>query len=92
MHQAHNRHLTYVLEKADDVLINKSFIDFRDLSVKLAGVFSGSARSKHRLDVLKIVKDCIDYAFVDAPKKLSFLEGAVLHFVSKLPTQDIVEM
>ncbi|KAM5573755.1 hypothetical protein ABKV19_013347 [Rosa sericea] len=27
-----------------------------------------------------------------APKQLSFLEGAVLHFVSKLPTPDILEI
>ncbi|CAM8979400.1 unnamed protein product [Rhodiola kirilowii] len=90
--RAHHRHLTYQLERVDEVLVNKSFMDFHDLSIKLAGVFSGTARNKHRQDVLKIVKDCIVYAFVDAPKKLSFLEGAVLHFVSKLPTQDIAEI
>ena len=52
----------------------------------------GAARNKHRSDILKIVKDGIDYAFVDAPKQLSFLEGAVLHFVSKLPTPDVLDM
>uniref|UniRef100_A0A7N0ULZ7 Cohesin subunit SA-3 n=1 Tax=Kalanchoe fedtschenkoi TaxID=63787 RepID=A0A7N0ULZ7_KALFE len=90
--RAHHRHLTFLRGSADQVLVNKSLMDFHDLSVRLSGVFAGSARNKHRLDVLKIVKDGIDYAFADAPKQLSFLEGAVLHFVSKLPTQDIVEI
>ncbi|KAI7981903.1 CSC1-like protein [Camellia lanceoleosa] len=43
-------------------------------------------------DILKIVKDGIEYAFVDAPKQLSFLDGAVVHFISKLPTPDILEI
>jgi cohesin complex subunit SA-1/2 len=52
----------------------------------------GAARNKHRSDILKIARDGIEYAFVDSPKQLSFLEGAVLHFVSKLPVVDILEM
>lgn len=52
----------------------------------------GAARNKHRPDILKIVKEGIEFAFVDAPKQLSFLENAVLPFVPKLPTADVLEM
>ncbi|KAL7200014.1 hypothetical protein ACSBR2_022176 [Camellia fascicularis] len=37
-------------------------------------------------------QDGIEYAFVDAPKQLSFLDGVVVHFISKLPTPDILEI
>jgi cohesin complex subunit SA-1/2 len=52
----------------------------------------GAARNKHKSDILKIVRDGIEYAFLDAPKQLSFLEGTVVHFVPKLPVIDILEM
>lgn len=68
------------------------FSECKDLAARLSGTFVGAARNKHRSDILKIVKDGIDYAFVDAPKQLSFLEAAVLHFVSKLPASDVADM
>lgn len=77
---------------SDKSLIEKSFVECRELSARLSGTFMGAARNKHRSEILKIVKEGIEYAFVDAPRQLSFLEGAVLHFVSKLPTPDILDM
>lgn len=70
----------------------KSFQECKDLATRLSGTFVGAARSKHRADILKIVKDGIEFAFLDSPKQLSFLDGVVLHFVSKLPTLDILDM
>jgi cohesin complex subunit SA-1/2 len=67
-------------------------LECKNLAVQLSGTFIGAARNKHRSDILKLVKDGIEYAFVDAPKHLSFLEAAVVHFVSKLPAPDVLEM
>ena len=81
------------LSKSDDESVtSKSLIECKDLAARLSGTFMGAARSKHRSDILKIVRDGIEYAFLNSPKQLSFLEGAVLHFVSKLPVVDILEM
>lgn len=71
---------------------NDSFSECKKLSAQLSGIFIGAARNKNRPDILKIVKNGIEYAFVDAPKQLSFLEAAVLHFVSKLPASDVLEI
>lgn len=76
----------------DEASASKLFQECKDLATRLSGTFVGAARNKHRSDILKIVSDGIEYAFADAPKHLSFLDGAVLHFVSKLPTPDILEM
>lgn len=80
------------LESNDYSLAGKSFQECKDLAARLSGMFVGAARNKHLSDIMKIVKDGIDYAFIDAPKQISFLDGAVVHFVSKLPTPDILEM
>ncbi|WCJ21441.1 Cohesin subunit SA-3 [Euphorbia peplus] len=76
----------------DGSFSERTFQDCKDLAARLSGTFVGAARHKHRADISKIVKEGIEYAFVDAPKQLSFLESAVLQFVSKLPTTDIVEL
>ncbi|XP_065861246.1 sister-chromatid cohesion protein 3 [Euphorbia lathyris] len=89
--RAHQRHEE--LSRSDDGSSSgKSFQDCKELSARLSGTFMGAARHKHRADILKIVKEGIEYAFVDAPKQLSFLESAVLQFVSKLPATDIMEI
>lgn len=54
--------------------------------------FVGAARNKHRSDILNIVTAGIEYAFSNAPKHLSFLDGAMLNFVSKLPAADVLDM
>ncbi|XP_030947557.1 sister-chromatid cohesion protein 3-like [Quercus lobata] len=90
--RAYCRHIVELSKSDEEPLTSKSFIECKDLATRLSGTFMGAARNKHRSDILKMVKDGIDYAFVDAPKQLSFLEGAVLHFVSKLPTPDVLDI
>ncbi|KAI8522779.1 hypothetical protein RHMOL_Rhmol13G0023100 [Rhododendron molle] len=90
--RAYHRHKVVALESNDDTLAGKSFQECKDLAARLSGTFVGAARNKHVSDILKIVKDGIAYAFIDAPKQVSFLDGAVVHFVSKLPTPDILEI
>ncbi|KAL4603123.1 hypothetical protein ACB092_10G103000 [Castanea dentata] len=90
--RAYRRHVVELSKSDEEPLTSKSFIECKDLATRLSGTFMGAARNKHRSDILKIVKDGIDYAFIDAPKQLSFLEGAVLHFVSKLPTPDVLDI
>ncbi|XP_062087056.1 sister-chromatid cohesion protein 3-like isoform X2 [Humulus lupulus] len=82
-------YLRYMVELSRS---DKYFRDCEELASRLSGTFVGAARNKHRLDILKIVKDGIEHAFVDAPKQLGFLEASVLPFVSKLPTPDILEI
>lgn len=82
-----------VMSSSDDVddISAKLYKDCKDLSARLSGTFVGAGRSKHRADILKIVKDGIEFAFLDAPKHLAFLDF-VVNFVSKLPRPDILEM
>ncbi|KAJ7977482.1 sister-chromatid cohesion protein 3 [Quillaja saponaria] len=88
--KAYHRH-TELSRSEDDSLTSNSIQECKDLAARLSGTFVGAARNKHRMDILKVVKDGIEYAFVDAPKHLAFLE-ALLHFVSKLPTSDVLEI
>ncbi|KAK4747258.1 hypothetical protein SAY87_026295 [Trapa incisa] len=92
LEKAHLRYMAEVLRDDDQSLVRKLFQDCKDLSTRLSAMFTGGARNKHRLEILKIVRDGIDYAFSDAPKQLSFLECSVLHFVSKLPHVDILDI
>ncbi|KAG2406635.1 Sister-chromatid cohesion protein [Vigna angularis] len=64
----------------------------KDLAARLSGTFIGAARMKYRPEILKVVRDGIEYAFINAPKQLSFLEEAVLHFLPKLPGPDLNEI
>lgn len=90
--RAYQRHLV-VMSSSDDVddLSAKLYKDCKDLSVRLSGTFVGAARSKYRADITKIVKDGIEFAFLDAPKHLLFLD-CVVDFVYKLPTPDILDI
>ncbi|XP_078445011.1 sister-chromatid cohesion protein 3 isoform X2 [Wolffia australiana] len=71
---------------------HKSIENCKELAVRLSGMFIGAARNKHRAQILKIVEDGVSFAFLEPPKKLSFLEAAVLPFVSKLPSSDILDV
>ncbi|KAH7517148.1 hypothetical protein FEM48_Zijuj09G0031600 [Ziziphus jujuba var. spinosa] len=90
--KAYHRYMVEHSKGDDESLANKYFQECKELAARLSGTFIGAARNKHRLDILKIVKYGIEHAFIDAPKQLSFLEGSVLHFVSKLPTPDILDV
>ncbi|KAF8006570.1 hypothetical protein BT93_K0772 [Corymbia citriodora subsp. variegata] len=90
--KAFQRHMVELSRGSDESFTGKSSQECRDLAVRLSSMFVGAARNKHRTEILKIVKDGIDYAFLDAPKHLSFLEYSVLHFVSKLPAPDIMDV
>ncbi|XXG54284.1 hypothetical protein AAC387_Pa03g2208 [Persea americana] len=90
--RAYQRHVEELSKSDDESLISKSFKICKDLATRLSGTFVGAARNKHRTHLLKIVKDGVSFAFLDAPKQLSFLEGAVVQFVSKLPTSDAIDI
>lgn len=89
--RAHERYLV-ALFSDDDESARKTFHECEDLASGLAKTFGNAARNKHRSDLLNIVTGGIQYAFTDAPKHLSFLDGAVLHFISKLPPSDIMNI
>ncbi|XP_022758099.1 sister-chromatid cohesion protein 3-like [Durio zibethinus] len=86
--RAYHRHVE-LSESDDESLKSESFLECKNLAARLAGIFVGAARNKHRPEILKIVKEGIEYAFQDAPKQLSFLESSVLHFASRLSVPDI---
>ncbi|RZC93867.1 hypothetical protein C5167_016561 [Papaver somniferum] len=89
--RAYNRHVLEVSKSDDESLTSKSLTECKDLAARLAETFVGAVRNKYRSDILKIVKQGILFAFEDAPRQLSFLE-AILHFVYRLPTSDILEI
>ncbi|XVF21866.1 hypothetical protein REPUB_Repub12eG0126300 [Reevesia pubescens] len=86
--RAYHRHVE-LSESDNESLKSESFQDCKNLASRLAGIFIGAARNKHRQEIFKIVKEGIEYAFQDAPKQLSFLEVSVLHFASRLSVPDI---
>ncbi|XP_010244638.1 PREDICTED: sister-chromatid cohesion protein 3 isoform X2 [Nelumbo nucifera] len=90
--RAYHRHVEEVSKRDDDSSSSKSFLDCKDLASRLSGTFVGAARNKHRADILQIVRDAVAFSFIDAPKQLPFLEGAVLQFVSKLPNSDVLDI
>lgn len=92
MKRVYQHHLEEQLKSSYVTVTGKSFTDCVELASKLSGTFAGAARSKFRLDILKIVKEGISFAFVDAPSKLSFLEAGVLPFISKLAASDALEI
>lgn len=90
--RSHQRYLLVVSSSNDKSLSSKSFQECKDLASRLSGSYVGAARNKHKSEILNIIREGINYAFFDAPKQLSFLDGVVLHFVSKLPTPDILDV
>lgn len=89
--QAYNRYLTSVL-KENKLEIGKSLSDCKELASRLSGTFVGAAITKNKAEIIKIVKDGIEFAFSDAPDLLTFLELALIPFVSKLPSADVLDM
>ncbi|KMT19550.1 hypothetical protein BVRB_1g011700 [Beta vulgaris subsp. vulgaris] len=90
--RAYHRHELQSSNNEDKSSVDKSFLDCKELAAQLSGTIVGFARSKHRLDILKMVKDGVDYAFADMPQRLSFLVGALVPFVEKLPSTDIPDL
>lgn len=91
-YQAYDRYLIEVSKSEDPSLADNSFQECKDLAARLSGTVGGAARAKHQADIVKIVREGTEYAFIDVPKHLSFLVAAVVHFVSKLPTPDVHAM
>ncbi|XP_019425713.1 PREDICTED: sister-chromatid cohesion protein 3 isoform X2 [Lupinus angustifolius] len=90
--KAYHRHAVDISGSENDSSDSNSLSGCKDLAARLSGIFIGAARIKHKSAILNIVRDGIEYAFVDAPRQLSFLEAAVLHFVPKLPASDVLEV
>lgn len=80
------------ISSGNDDESSKKFQECKDLAARLSGSYVGVARNKYKAEILNIVRGGINFAFSEAPQKLSFLEGAMLHFVSKLPASDILDM
>ncbi|KAL9168546.1 hypothetical protein ABFS82_04G022200 [Erythranthe guttata] len=88
---AYQRYLV-ALSGNDKSLSSKLFQECKSLAARLSGSYVGVARTKYKAEIMNIVKEGISYAFSRAPKQLSFLDGVVLHFVSKLPAPDILDI
>ncbi|KAL0419961.1 UNVERIFIED_CONTAM: Sister-chromatid cohesion protein 3 [Sesamum radiatum] len=91
-YRAYQRYLVVNSSGNDESLSSKSFQECKDLAVRLSGSYVGVARNKYKAEILSIVREGINYAFSHAPKQLSFLDNVVLHFVSKLPATDILDI
>ncbi|XP_057782454.1 sister-chromatid cohesion protein 3-like isoform X2 [Salvia miltiorrhiza] len=89
--RAYQRYLV-AISSGDDEISSKKFQECKNLAARLSGSYVGAARNKYKAEILNIVREGINFAFAEAPKQLSFLEGAMLHFVSKLPASDIFDI
>nr|GEX62538.1 sister-chromatid cohesion protein 3 [Tanacetum cinerariifolium] len=85
MKQAHARYLAALFTSNDESLSARRLKECKDLASRLSSFFVGPAREESSAVILKIVKAGIDYAFTDAPQRLSFLTCAVINFASKFP-------
>lgn len=83
--EAHGHYLTALSTSNDESLSAKRLKECKELASRLSSFFVGAAREEFSAVILKIVKAGIDYAFTDAPRRLSFLTCAVINFASKLP-------
>ncbi|KAK7378918.1 hypothetical protein VNO80_04367 [Phaseolus coccineus] len=90
--KAYHRLLVNISGSENGSSENNPLLGCKDLAAKLSGTYIGAARIKYRPEILRVVRDGIEYAFIDAPKQLSFLEEAVLHFLPKLPAPDLNEI
>ncbi|XP_073066132.1 sister-chromatid cohesion protein 3-like [Primulina eburnea] len=90
--KAYQRYLSVVSSSNDKSLSSKSFQECKDLASRLSGKYVGTARNKYKSEIMNIVKDGINYAFLHAPRQLSFLDGVLLQFISKLPAPDILDV
>ncbi|KAG2559018.1 hypothetical protein PVAP13_8NG075300 [Panicum virgatum] len=90
--RAYERYMTHVNDGENQTLTGKSYSECQDLASRLAGSYVGAARTKNKSEILKIIQDGVSFAFADLPNQLSFLEAALLPFVSKLPSADIPDI
>uniref|UniRef100_A0A0E0KZD2 Cohesin subunit SA-3 n=1 Tax=Oryza punctata TaxID=4537 RepID=A0A0E0KZD2_ORYPU len=90
--RAYERYMAHVNDGENQTFIGKSYSECQDLAGRLAGSYVGASRNKNKSEILKIIQDGVSFAFVDLPKQLSFLEAALLPFVSKLPSSDIPDI
>ncbi|XP_073150312.1 sister-chromatid cohesion protein 3 [Henckelia pumila] len=90
--KAHQRYLLVVSSGNDKSLSSKSLQECKDLASRLSGSYVGAARNKYKSEIMNIVKEGINYAFLHAPRQLSFLDGVLLQFISKLPAPDILDV
>ncbi|XP_052155872.1 sister-chromatid cohesion protein 3 [Oryza glaberrima] len=90
--RAYERYMAHVSDGENQTLIGKSYSECQDLAGRLVGSYVGASRNKNKSEILKIIQDGVSFAFVDLPKQLSFLEAALLPFVSKLPSSDIPDI
>ncbi|XP_041994459.1 sister-chromatid cohesion protein 3-like isoform X2 [Salvia splendens] len=89
--KAYQRYLA-AISSGDDETSSKQFQECKSLAARLSGPYVGAARNKYKAEILNIVREGINFAFSEAPKQLSFLDGAMLPFVSKLPPSDILDI
>ncbi|KAL8198113.1 hypothetical protein R6Q57_024198 [Mikania cordata] len=84
-------HARYLYTSNDESLSSRRLKECKDLASQLSGFFVGAvARENSRTIIINIVKEGLNYAFMDAPKHLSFLTSAVIVFASKLLKNDIL--
>ncbi|GJU63625.1 sister-chromatid cohesion protein 3 [Tanacetum coccineum] len=83
--EAHARYLAALSSSNDSSVSVSELEECEKLASQLSLLFGGPAREESSAVNLKIVKAGIDYAFTDAPLRLSFLTCAVIKFASKLP-------
>nr|CAB3490450.1 unnamed protein product [Digitaria exilis] len=90
--RAYERYMNHVHDGENQNLTAKSYSECQDLASRLSGSYVGAARNKNKSQIMKIIQDGVSFAFADLPNQLSFLEAALLPFVSKLASPDIPDI
>lgn len=90
--QGYQRYESELSSDGGESRVEKSLQVCRELTGRLSGMYVGAARNKHRLEILSVVKEGVEFAFRDAPKQMLFLEVAILPFAMKLSVPDIIDM
>ncbi|KFK37551.1 hypothetical protein AALP_AA4G271400 [Arabis alpina] len=90
--RAYQRYASELSCDGEESRVDKCLQVCRDLAGQLSGMYIGAARNKYRLEILRVVKEGVEFAFTDAPKQLLFLEVAILPFATRLPLPDITDI
>ncbi|KAL1226305.1 Sister-chromatid cohesion protein 3 [Cardamine amara subsp. amara] len=90
--RAYQRYASELSSDREEPSVDKCLEVCRELAGGLSGMYIGAARNKYRLEILRVVKEGVEFAFRDSPRQLLFLEVAILPFATRLSVPDISDI
>eukprot|EP00898_Chlorokybus_atmophyticus_P007089 jgi/Chlat1/7381/Chrsp6S07410 len=86
--RAYERHLK-AADNEDEPDPDDSLQVFHNLAIRVAAIYTTFGGLSMRTTVAKIVRGGLEYAFADAPKRLSFIQSGLTPFTAKLSINDV---